>query len=63
MFQMMIKKLVVKVVLSLITISVLLYLVSEYDGLASWAAYFINTIYISIYGLVGYMLMKSTRKS
>ena len=53
----------VKVVLSLITISVLLYLVSEYDGLASWSAYFINTIYISIYGLVGYMLMKSTRKS
>jgi O-antigen/teichoic acid export membrane protein len=53
----------VKVALSLITISVLLYLVSEYDGLASWSAYFINTIYISIYGLVGYMLMKSTRKS
>ena len=53
----------VKVVLSLITISVLLYLVSEYDGLASWSAYFINTIYISIYGLAGYMLMKSTRKS
>ena len=53
----------VKVVLSLITISVLLYLVSEYDGLASWSDYFINTIYISIYGLAGYMLMKSTRKS
>ncbi|MFT5055721.1 MAG: O-antigen/teichoic acid export membrane protein [Pseudoalteromonas distincta] len=53
----------VKVVLSLITISVLLYLVSEYDGLASWSAYLINTLYIAIYGLVGYRLMISTGKS
>jgi len=53
----------VKVVLTLITLSVLLYVASEYDGLLSWAAYGVNAVYIAIYGLVGYRLMISTRKS
>lgn len=52
----------VKVIFSLIISSVLLYVVSEYDGLVSWSAYFINTIYVVIYGLVGYRFMISTRK-
>lgn len=53
----------VKVVLILIVLSVLLYIASEYDGLLSWVAYGVNAVYIAIYGLVGYRLMISTRKS
>ncbi len=53
----------VNVVLSLIVISVVLYIASEYDGFTSSTGYFVNSIYIAIYGFVGYRLMISTRKS
>ncbi len=53
----------VKVILTLIVLSILLYVASEYDGLLSWAAYGVNTVYIAIYGLVGYRVLISTRKT
>lgn len=53
----------IKVVLTLILLSVALYMASEYDGLTSWTGYGINVLYIGIYGLVGYKLMISTRKT
>lgn len=53
----------VKVVLSLILLSIALYVVSEYDGFTSWALYGSNILYFAIYGSVGYQLMISTRKT
>jgi len=53
----------VKVVLGLIVLSVLLYLVSEYDGLEMWSSYAVNGLYIAVYGLVGYRVLLSTKKT
>ena len=52
----------VKVVLGLILMSISLYMVSECDGLESWAGYVINAIYLAVYGLVGYRILLSTKK-
>lgn len=51
------------VIFTLIATSTLLYVASEYDGLVGWPALGLNLIYIIIYLLLGYRMMKSTRKS
>ncbi len=53
----------VKLILGLIGLSVILYLASEYDGLESWPAYAINALYVAVYGLVGYKILLSTKKT
>jgi O-antigen/teichoic acid export membrane protein len=51
----------VKVVLGLILTSICLYVFSEYDGLESWAGYAINAVYVVVYGIVGYIILLSTK--
>lgn len=53
----------IRVIFTLIIASILLYIISEYDGLVEWLAIIVNLIYIVIYVLLGYRMMISTRKS
>jgi O-antigen/teichoic acid export membrane protein len=52
----------VQLVIGLIALSVLLYIASEYDGLNGWTSYIANTVYVTVYGLVGYRFLLSTKK-
>lgn len=52
----------VKLVMGLIALSVLLYIASDYDRLNGWTSYIANTVYITVYGIVGYRFLLSTKK-